>query len=480
MSTLDQADVDVMRATKTCVAATRFQYDYLNDDITDDGGIDYTLTNKIPPALRDAIASGKKILVLINPPYAEATNADNISVGDKTESKTGVSATKMGALMKAQDYGYGARELFTQFLVRIAQEMPTATVAMFSTLKYVNAPNFEKFREQWNAEFLNGFIVHSKAFDGLNGHFPIGFLIWKTDQQGKKTPITEISVEVLDKQANPIGEKSFYNLPSDAFLNTWIVRVKSNGVDALPLKNAITPTTSTKDVRGTKWADGAIGGMICNGNDLQHAALLTALLSSGFCSAGGLFVTEQNLWQAAVVFAVRRLIKPTWINDRDQFLQPTAPLPEDFKTDCLIWMLFNGSNLTASADGLVWNGKTWSIVNHFIPYTEAEVGAPDRFESDFMVQYLEDRILSSEAAAVLDAGRALWRAYFTEIPPHAVREAYKLNRPDAGWYQIRNALKERGKADTAPPVDFSLFEAAYRSLTEKLIPQVYDLGFLRG
>jgi len=34
MSTLDTADVNVMKATKTCVAATRFQYDYLNDDIT--------------------------------------------------------------------------------------------------------------------------------------------------------------------------------------------------------------------------------------------------------------------------------------------------------------------------------------------------------------------------------------------------------------------------------------------------------------
>lgn len=44
MSTLDEADVDVMKATKTCVGAVRFQYDYLNDDITDDGQIDYTLT----------------------------------------------------------------------------------------------------------------------------------------------------------------------------------------------------------------------------------------------------------------------------------------------------------------------------------------------------------------------------------------------------------------------------------------------------
>jgi hypothetical protein len=74
MSTLDSADVDVMKATKTCVAATRFQYDYLNDDINDFGQIDYNLTNKVPQGLRDAIAQGKKILVLINPPYAEASN----------------------------------------------------------------------------------------------------------------------------------------------------------------------------------------------------------------------------------------------------------------------------------------------------------------------------------------------------------------------------------------------------------------------
>ncbi|MCE2965606.1 MAG: hypothetical protein LW855_07425, partial [Alphaproteobacteria bacterium] len=153
MSTLDAADVEIMRATKTCVAATRFQYDYLNDDITDDGKIDYSLTNKVPPALRAAIAEGKKILVLINPPYAEAAN----SLG--SEGKTDVAATKIGTLMKTQDYGYGARELFVQFLARIAKEIPTATVAMFSTLKYVNAPNFEKFREQWNAKFLDGFIV---------------------------------------------------------------------------------------------------------------------------------------------------------------------------------------------------------------------------------------------------------------------------------------------------------------------------------
>ena len=88
------------------------------------------------------------------------------------------------------------------------------------------------------------------------------------------------------------------------------------------------------------------------------------------------------------MFSVRRLIRPTWINDRDQFLQPTTPLSDEFQSDCLIWMLFSGSNLTASADGLQRNDRTWSIVNHFIPYTEAEVGSRERFESDFLVQYM--------------------------------------------------------------------------------------------
>lgn len=142
-------------------------------------------------------------------------------------------------------------------------------------------------------------------------------------------------------------------------------------------------------------------------------------------------------------------------------------------------MLFNGSNLTAGANDLEWNGKKWSLVNHFIPFTEAEVGAPDRFESDFMVQYLADKTLSSEALAVLDTGRGLWRTYFSQTDVRTVRDEYKLNRPDVGWYQIRNALKARNASGESLPVDFSPFEAAYQSLSDKLRPQVFTLGFLR-
>jgi hypothetical protein len=477
MSTLDQADVHVMQATKTCVAAHRFQYDYLNDDITDDGKIDYSLTNKVPQALRDAIASGKKILVLINPPYAEAANRSNTSLGLDAYTKAGVAKTKIADILM-EEYGKASNELFVQFLARIAQEIPTATIAMFSTMKYINAPNFEKFRQVWNAEYLGGFVVHNKAFDGMSGKFPIGFLIWKTNQNTKtKTPITEILVDVLDKKAEPIGEKLFYNLPNSTFLNVWLERPKTNKVPVIPIKNTVSPATSKPSV--LTWSDGAIAYMRCSVNDLQHAEQHTALFSSSFSDGHGFYLTPQNLWKAAIIFSVRRLIKPTWLNDRDQFLQPTKPLTEEFKNDCLIWMLFNRSQRTASADDLEWNDRKWSIVNHFIPFTEVEVNAPGRFESDFMVEYMSDKIFSEEAKQVLEEGKKLWQAYFTQTDVRSVRDELKLNRPDVGWYQIRKALQARNSSGDFIPVSFKPFEEAYKTLTEKLQPMVYELGFLK-
>jgi hypothetical protein len=469
----------------------------------------------VPQPLREAIAQNKKILVLINPPYAEATNSANTSIsgrGEETITKEGVKKTKLAE--KAMDgYGKASNELFMQFVARIALEIPNATLAMFSKLKYVTSPTLSEFRNIWKAKYLGGFVVHSKAFDGLKGDFPIGFLIWKTNNphsthRKNESVFNAVVVDVLDKNAKPIGEKTFYNAPEEKLLTNWVNRPKSNKTEIIPLKNVVSPATVTKDLRGTKWSDNAIGYMFCGGNDFQTSFSQTSIFSSGYSSGRGFFMNPENLWQAAIVFSVRRLIKPTWLNDRDQFLQPTQPLSNEFKSDCLIWMLFNGSNLTAGANGLEWNGRTWSLVNHFIPYTEAEVNAPDRFESDFMVQYLhnlpilnEENVtqslskgmqsentpypkhahqLSPEAQAVLAEGKKLWHAYFAHTDTRNTRDELKLNRPDVGWYQVRKALEARDKSGDYMPTNFKPFKEAYQALSEKLQPQVYSLGFLKS
>lgn len=480
MSTLDAEDIDVMKATKTCVAAERFQYDFLNDDINDEGKIDYSITEKVPISLRKAILEKKKILILINPPYAEATNSANASLskkGNETSTKEGVAETNF-ASRSMEGWGKAKNELFMQFLIRIAQEIPHATVAMFSKLKYITAPTLQDFRNQWNAEYLGGFAVHSKSFDGLKGNFPIGFLVWKTKMNSTKhSLISEVQVDVLDKTARPIGEKIFYNSPSDTLLTNWVARPKTNKEKVIPLKNAISPATSTKDLRGTKWSDNAIAYFNCPGNEMQQANL-TALLSSGFSSGRGYFVNSENLWQTGIIYTVRRIVKKTWLNDKDQFLIPEN-YTDEFEKDCLIWMLFNGNNLTAGANNLEWNEENWSIMNHFIPFTEQEVGASDRFESDFLVQFLSEVNFSDEAMNVIKNGKELWKAYFSHIDSKSVRDELKLNRPDVGWYQIRQTLKLRNSSSDFPPVSFNYFESAYNELTEKILPDIYKLGFLR-
>ncbi len=438
------------------------------------------LTNKVPESLRKIIADSKtgkkKILVLINPPWAEAGSSDNYSNQNKNTAKSEVAKSKF-ADKCMNIYGKATNELFIQFVARIAKEIPNATLAMFSKLKYVNATNFEDFRMNWNAEYLDGFVVHSKSFEGLKGEFPIGFLIWKTNNSNrdKFNTINEISCEVLDKMAQPIGRKSFYNKPSEFFLSKWIDRPKCNNEEVIGLKNCVSPN-------GTGfWSDNAISHFVCDSNDLQQAGQGTVLLSSlsKIGHKGAIYVNEKNLWQTAVVFTVRRIIPHTWINDRDQFLQPSKELSDEFKNDCLVWMLFNGSNLTASADGLEWNNQKWSIVNHFIPFTETEVNAPDRFESDFMVQYMADKIFSAEAQNVLEQGKVIWQKYFEIDINHSIREEFKLNRADVGWYQIRQAIKKYNELGENLPVSFENFESAYLELTEKLRPQVYIYGFLK-
>ena len=49
-----------------------------------------------------------------------------------------------------------------------------------------------------------------------------------------------------------------------------------------------------------------------------------------------------------------------------------------------------------------------------------------------------------------------------------------------GWYQIRNAIKKRNESGDFLPVSFQSFEEAYKTLSEKLQPMVYELGFLKA
>ena len=152
-STLDQADVKVMHERiergANLLENHVFQFDFLNDDFT-----------KLPQGLQDIIndeTKRKKLVIYINPPYAEASNAKtNRGSG---ENRTGISnSTKIYDKYQSK-IGTAARELFAQFLTRIYAEIPNSKIANFSKLKNLQSSNFKDFRNFFRAKLEKIFLV---------------------------------------------------------------------------------------------------------------------------------------------------------------------------------------------------------------------------------------------------------------------------------------------------------------------------------
>ena len=184
--------------------------------------------------------------------------------------------------------------------------------------------------------------------------------------------------------------------------------------------------------------------------------------------------------------------------------------------NCLIFALFD--NVIKSADG----------ANHWIPFTEEEVGAKACFKSHFMSDFINGKVvchcaadtrciegsvtyqselelsttppspvnpvnpveknsapprlcvrenISPAARAVLDAGRELWKYY------HAQPEA----NPNASYYDIRahfqgckpNGAMNAKSNDATYNALVSALRTAHKALAAQIEPMVYEYGFLK-
>ncbi|PID27901.1 MAG: hypothetical protein CSB55_06890 [Candidatus Cloacimonadota bacterium] len=499
-STLDQADVNVMRERiengANLLKSHIFQFDFLNDYIpTDppgcqsqtDGAVNAATKDKDRPARRHPYRGGecklpqsllevlqdpekrKKLIIYINPPYAEAGT---------TRQRTGTGKNKAGTAVNnyvhekyAQSLGKAGNELFTQFLMRIYQEIPSCKIANFSKLKNLQSSNFRVFRQNFRAKLEKIFCVPAATFDNVKGKFPIGFFIWDT---AKEEIFTDIQADVYDKIGEFTGQKRFSSNDNIMNIGKWL----SNNKDSNNIFS--------------------IGMMNSGRNDFQNQNLINIqhYISSKQSHALTIELTIKNLIICTIFFAVRLCIKATWINDRDQFLYPEDGWQSDkeFQNDCLAYTLFHGQNRISSAEG----------TNHWIPFTEREVDAKDKFESNFMTDFIggklkeetndawqteilfeetsivnpfEKKIFSKEAKEVFNAGRKLWRYYHEQ--PGA--------NPNASFYDIREHFqgrnsKGRMNAESKDATYTGLIADLRKKLKilgKKIEPKIYRYGFLR-
>lgn len=443
---------DVQHCKRVFPGATVFQYDYLNDDVDtvfDDQSLFDRGTKKPPNLLRDLHDPDIKWIIFINPPFATSQKA-----GYSGESKKSVSDTRIRPLMHAWDLGEVSRELFAQFLFRIRKEFEgkEAHLGLFSTLKYVNANNDQKFRDKvFQFGFEEGFVFSSANFSGTQAGnpFPVGFLVWNLTER-KRLETQKIEVTVLDDDTSKLGRKTIAAEHRDRFLSKWIERPEANIIFP-PLGSAISVKGDNIDVRD-RVAKGFLASLMCNGNDVQHHNNV-ALLSGPYVSAGALSVIPENFDKAMVIHAVRKNVRKTWLNDRDQFLMPASKPGLGFIRQCVVWSLFTDSNQTASLRNVAYKGAAHQIINHFFPFKVALLKRWEISDSDiarsldqdgddrFVANWLAAQKLDARCEELLAEAREIYRAFFRHFKDLPTSK-YKVEHWDAGWWQVKRCLTE--------------------------------------
>ncbi|AFH98507.1 hypothetical protein HPSH417_06955 [Helicobacter pylori Shi417] len=466
LSTLDSNDVAIV---KELAAGNKlnllenhvFQFDFLNDDFKSD---------KAPKSLQEILndkEKRKKLIIYINPPYAEAGNKAKMSGTGEHKAKVArnnkTHETYKGSL------GSGANELFAQFFMRIYKELDGCIMASFSKLKYLNSSNFKKFREVFKAKFLEGFMVPADSFDNVKGQFSIGFLVWDTATPPLK-PTNAFNLEVFDSLGEFLGYKTFKPIVDRVkSINEWF-KIYKDEQDYLGILVYDAPDFSHQ-----------------NTNYLQNHKGTSHLHYEN--------LTPTNLLIGAIYFSIRHCIKATWQNDRDQFYAPYDDAFQDdseFKSNCLIFMLFHTQNRITTTQG----------TNHFIPFSETEVNAKERYSSHALLDFLKGGIkeegnslflnakkenkpleFSLCASRVFDAGREIYRYYhtqdFTNRPYNANISLYDIKE----FFQGRNA---QGKLNLPAKAKDGYYKQLYanlqdalKDLAKEIQPKVYEYGFLR-
>ena len=482
LSTL--AAEDVQHCKRVFPGATVFQYDYLNDDVEsafDDQSLFDRECKKPANLMRDLHDPNIKWIIFINPPFATSQKA-----GYSGESKKGVSGTKIQPLMHQHGLGEVSRELFAQFLFRIRREFAgkEAHLGLFSTLKYVNSNNDQKFRDQvFQFAFEDGFLFSSANFSGTQAAnpFPVGFLVWDLKTR-KKLEDQRMEVTVLDDDTSKIGRKLLVAEHRDRFLSKWIDRPDATEIFP-PLGGAITVKGGNTDVRD-RIADGFLASLMCNGNDVQHHNNV-ALLSGPYVSAGALSIVPENFDKAMVVHAVRKNTRKTWINDRDQFLQPNDKPGLSFVRRCVVWSLFADSNQTASLRNVDYKGKVFQITNHFFPFEVAVVKQWAISASDitrslkadsadrFMARWLADQKLDADCEELLAVARETYQTFFKTFKDLTTSK-FKIEHWDAGWWQVKKCLVGAGLEGER----FKQIEILKKKIGAKISDEATKLGII--
>lgn len=519
-STLEETDLQIgFEYNKN---ACKFQYDFLNDDVEDFERIhsyliqanklvdsnpemsiafinqaNNTLFNtklyKNAPGLIDGLLGlngkpKKKLLFLINPPYA---TSGVIGAG----AKAGTSDTIIKDLMKDNKIS-GSDQLWIQFIYRIytIKKLFNADVKIgaFTPSKILSLVKGKEVNSILINEFgyFEGYGICAANFADVKPNWGISFTLWGSGVNN----ITKLHIMGID-DGNPsiLQEKEMRVVLGNDRAIEWAKKsLKAIKSETLPrFTSAINYNDNSSYDRNTE----ALAVFCCDlgivETNMQRVAILPSRINANWTFWD---ITRENFDRAVSFFTARKLIIPDWMNWQDEYMVPDIKHPyyEQWQNDCIVYSLFNGKSQQSSLRNISYKGKNLSIQNEFFWMSVDEMQAlaegkynrldiNNTVEDDieefgfnrFVYKKLKEVTLSPDAKAVLDKATELvkssfrYRNDFNKSHPE-----YQINTWDAGWYQIKGLLKEYD------PDGLREFNSLYKAFEDRMRPLVYELGFL--
>ena len=136
-------------------------------------------------------------------------------------------------------------------------------------------------------------------------------------------------------------------------------------------------------------------------------------------------------------------------------------------------------------------------INHWIPFSEAEVGAKNNFESHFMKDFIDGKIkpketkellterrslkpikFSKEAKDIFEAGRELWKYYHKHDLININASYYDIRKFFQGVDSKSGRMNNKSIDETYNKLIGNLRERM-KILAKKIEPKIYEFGFLK-
>ena len=280
-----------------------------------------------------------------------------------------------------------------------------------------------------------------------------------------------------------VGQHTYYNLDGMEKMSDWVrgnlptCRPSVNTTDGIACR-----TVRSGHACGTI-CDGSLGYMMNDSNSVKDNFKYVGLFSVPCTHGHGFNLLPENFDRAVSGFAARRLVVDNAWNDTDEYMAPNTEESKyaEWQKDCYIFSMFDHQSYQTSIKGEV-DGEAYDFVNNFYPFTKKEtyeiLGLDWKQNSKEETRFIRSSgkldNLTPEGQKVLDDFKACLSASAKARPEYAkAHPELQVARWDCGWRQLKGLFAE------ACPGEFATLKADFKALKDKMLPLVYELGFLK-